>query len=325
MDEKDDNELLLYEPHSPDSGRTTLQFSIHPVGSYCNLQCDYCFWKGHKKSFMSTERLEMILRKIADFVSSSPKSFSKISFNWNGGEPMLAGKSFYLHIVNLQRRVFPSSIEVQNEIQTNGSLIDNWYAEFFAEHKFGVGVSFDGIPEIHDKHRKDPKGNPTSEIVERGIRLLRENEVYFSVWSTITDDMLGREDEIYQYLKSLGPKEVCLKPALDLDRPKSHFTLNPDAYAQFMIRMFEIWTGKEGPNPFVRFLKSCVSKMVGLPPRGVLDFKIHCGGIPALYPNGKIYYCYAYEARPDYFLGDICMDDLSIIISHACSDKRLTF
>ena len=38
----------------------------------------------------------------------------------------------------------------RDTIQTNGTLVDEAWAAFFREHRFLVGLSIDGPPEIHD-------------------------------------------------------------------------------------------------------------------------------------------------------------------------------
>ena len=43
-------------------------------------------------------------------------------------------------------------------IQTNGTLLDDAWAAFFAEHGFLVGLSIDGPPEVHDTYRVNKSG-----------------------------------------------------------------------------------------------------------------------------------------------------------------------
>ena len=42
--------------------------------------------------------------------------------------------------------------------QTNGTLLDDAWAAFFAEHGFLVGLSIDDPPEVHDTYRVDKGG-----------------------------------------------------------------------------------------------------------------------------------------------------------------------
>lgn len=320
---KDNNELLLYEPYSSNSGRRSLYFAMN-IGTMCNFKCSYCYYDPYKDGHLiSKPLLNLIFQKIERYLSSPPSEYSKIMFLWIGGEPLLAGNQFYRDLIDLQQKTFPASVEVQNRIQTNGSLIDDWYAEFFRDHEFAIGLSFDGIPEIHDKYRKDINGNATSGRVINGMRLLKKNGVDFGILATICEEFWGREEEIYQYMKSLGANSIDFMPQLDMKNPDR--ALDPDIYTHFMINMFKVWTGKEGPNPPVRFLKSCVSKMLGFQGNSVLDFKRTCGVAPEIWRDGGVRYCTDAKALPEFYIGNIFREDLATILERSDQLKKRFF
>lgn len=317
--------LLLYEPYSPNSGRTALHFTVN-IGTICNLHCDYCYYselrEGHP---MSRSELETVLRKISGYMVSSPKRYAKAVFLWYGGEPLLAGKSYFQDVIDLEQEIFPSSIEIVNRVQTNGTLIDEWYAKFFRDHDFGIGLSFDGLPEIHDSRRGDVKGNPTSDRVLHAIKLFKEYGINYQILVVIDEKMLGREEEIYRFLKSLDidckeyGADVDFLPVVDMQDPGR--SMDPDIYAQFMITMFKIWSGSEGPSPVVRFFKSCVSNMLGFPGKSVLEFKTGCGGAPEIWWNGEVRFCTDAKGSP-FYMGNIYTDDLATILAKSDEIKK---
>ena len=55
-------------------------------------------------------------------------------------------------------------------IQTNGTLLNDEWCEFLAEHDFLVGISIDGPRRVHDAYRVDKRGRPTFDRVMRGVR-----------------------------------------------------------------------------------------------------------------------------------------------------------
>jgi MoaA/NifB/PqqE/SkfB family radical SAM enzyme len=54
-------------------------------------------------------------------------------------------------------------------MQTNGTLIDDDWAEFLAERDVLVGISIDGPREIHNAYGVDKVGKPTFHRVMRGL------------------------------------------------------------------------------------------------------------------------------------------------------------
>ena len=66
------------------------------------------------------------------------------SFVFQGGEPTLAGLDFYRELIKLQKEYNKKQVVIVNTIQTNGTLVDDEWAKFFAENKFLVGLSLEG-------------------------------------------------------------------------------------------------------------------------------------------------------------------------------------
>lgn len=74
-----------------------------------------------------------------------------------GGEPTLCGLSFYQKVVCLQQR-YANGKTIYNSLQTNGVLINEEWAAFFAQHQFLIGISIDGPQVVHDNYRRTPSG-----------------------------------------------------------------------------------------------------------------------------------------------------------------------
>ncbi len=78
---------------------------------------------------------------------------NQILFTWHGGEPLLRPLSFYEKVMKLEQK-YARGKQIDNCIQTNGTLINDDWARFFHDHGWLVGVSIDGDETIHDKYRK---------------------------------------------------------------------------------------------------------------------------------------------------------------------------
>ena len=156
---------------------TAFTTMIKPVGSLCNLDCDYCYYLGKADLYggrqpkMSDELLE---RYISQYIESV--QVPTVTFCWHGGEPLLAGIDFYEKAVALQNR-YRGTKQIENSLQTNGLLINPDWCDFFRQNNFLIGLSLDGPKEIHDAYRHDRGGHPTFDRVMRVLEMMAVNGV----------------------------------------------------------------------------------------------------------------------------------------------------
>ena len=61
---------------------------------------------------------------------------------FSGGEPLLAGLSFYRQFVSCVRQKKKEKQQVFYTIQTNGMTLDDQWISFFKEENFLLGVSW---------------------------------------------------------------------------------------------------------------------------------------------------------------------------------------
>ena len=146
------------------NGRRRFHVMAKPAGASCNLECGYCFYlsketlaggPGSRAGWpMST--LELLIRQYIEGVTAD-----EVVFSWQGGEPTLRGLDFFRKVVALQAKHARPGQRVENDLQTNGTLLDADWARFLKEHRFLVGLSIDGPRELHDRFRVTKQGAPT--------------------------------------------------------------------------------------------------------------------------------------------------------------------
>ena len=113
------------------------------VGAACNLRCRYCYYLEKKDLYhsplqlMSNETLELFVKEYIQ-AQTTPE----VLFIWHGGEPLLRPISFYERVLELQRR-YADGRRIDNCIQTNGTLVNPEWCQFFKRNNFLVGVSID--------------------------------------------------------------------------------------------------------------------------------------------------------------------------------------
>jgi uncharacterized protein len=124
-----------------------------PIGSACNLRCQYCYYLEKEKltpspsQMMSDEIVEIFIR---EYIKS--QTTLEVLFTWHGGEPLLRPISFYERVLELQQR-YAGSRRIANAIQTNGTLLTDEWCEFLRKNNFLVGISIDGPQHLHDALR----------------------------------------------------------------------------------------------------------------------------------------------------------------------------
>lgn len=168
---------------------------------FCNLDCDYCYLPDR----MSKTRMEMsTLRKLMERVFESglvtPDGFQLL---WHAGEPTAVPVDWYeeaFEVINS----FPGARQrILHTFQTNATLLNDRWCEFFKKHRIEVGVSIDGPAFIHDHHRKTRTGRGTHDKVMKGVEKLREHQIPFGVVAVISDVSIDHPDEIFDYFVDL--------------------------------------------------------------------------------------------------------------------------
>ncbi|MBR0290655.1 MAG: radical SAM protein, partial [Bacteroidales bacterium] len=140
------------------SGPLAFNLMLKPAGSLCNLDCSYCYYLdkseiyGGREPRMSIDDLE---RYVRTYIESC--ELNEVTFNWHGGEPLVLGLDFYRKAVEFEKKYAGKKI-IHNTLQTNGTLVTEEWAQFFARERFLLGVSMDGTPEVHDRYRRDKGG-----------------------------------------------------------------------------------------------------------------------------------------------------------------------
>lgn len=204
--------------HTP-LNRRQLPFSVvaKPTGAACNLDCQYCFFLSKELLYnaqrqqMSDETLE---RYVAEYLAASPDG--EVTMLWQGGEPTLRGLPFYRRLIELCEQYRRPKQHVVHAMQTNGTLIDDEWAEFLHEHDVLVGVSIDGPAEYHDAYRLNRAGRGTHSMVIRGWNILQKAGVRCNILCTVHHANEGHPLEVYRYFRDeLGADYLQFIPIVE--------------------------------------------------------------------------------------------------------------
>ncbi len=291
-----------------------------PVGASCNLRCKYCYYleKSHlyrnaPARVMSDELLE---RFVQEYIQA--QTMSQVLFTWHGGEPLMRPLSFYRKAVALQEK-YAFGRQIDNTIQTNGTLLTDEWCEFLKEHNWLVGISIDGPQEFHDEYRRTASDKPSWQKVMRGIRLLRKHGVEWNAMAVVNDFNAGYPLEFYHFFKEMGAKYIQFAPVVermaahsdgrhlatlvDQECPVADFSVSPAQWGDFLCAIFDEWVRHDVGQTYVEIFDCTLANWVGERP-GICVYAKECGHAGVMEFNGDVYSC-DHFVFPEYKLGNI--------------------
>lgn len=200
---------------------------VKPVGSLCNLDCTYCYYL-HKQTLLRQPKQPqmadaMLEQHIRQYIEA--QTGDEVVFSWQGGEPTILGVAFFRKVVLFQARHRKPGQRIENDLQTNGTLLDEEWATFLKEQRFLVGLSCDGPQALHDRHRVTRGGAPTHAKVVAAARLLRQHDIPFAVLCVVNRHNAKHPLDVYRFLsRELGTWRVQFIPGVE---PKSFHDVAP--------------------------------------------------------------------------------------------------
>jgi len=295
-----------------------------PVGPICNLECGYCYYLAKTGLFprgehfrMSSEVLESY---ISSFIAASPGP--TVHFGWHGGEPTLAGIEFYRQVVEAQKRHQPAGWRCLNNIQTNGTLLDEQWCSFLAEQQFAVGLSIDGPASMHDASRPDRHGRPTHERAMRGLRLLRAAGIEPDVLCTLNALTAAHPREVYRFFLDQNVQWVQFLPVVERvpGGGVSERSVTPEAMGEFLCTVFDEWVRYDLERIGVQNFLECFLVVSGKPANLCVMSKT-CGQVLAMEHDGSVYSC-DHFVDPAHRLGQVTSDALADLVT---SPRQVAF
>lgn len=312
----------------------SLHTTIKPVGSACNLDCTYCYYLSKEQLLdQKSKRIkdDVLERFIIDYIQS--QDAEQIEFTWHGGEPTLMGLPFFRRVVELQRKHLPRGRRISNDLQTNGTLLDDAWCEFLAEHEFLVGISIDGPRALHDFYRPTKKGRPTFDKVFEATQRLKRYGIQFSTLATVNRHNSRQPLEVYRFLRDeVGTTNIqfipCVEPrqferhapaylpahqlvTADSARAKpghpmsvvTDWSVESEDWGHFLAAVFDEWQAHDQGRVKINLFESLLAQLDGRPSL-MCTSSPFCGKNVALENDGRVYSC-DHFVYPEYELGTV--------------------
>ena len=271
-----------------------LYVMLKPIGSRCNLQCKYCYYlekenlyRNEKAHVISDELLEKFIKEYIE-----AQTMPQVLFTWHGGETLLRPLSFYQRALELQR-IYGRGRQIDNCIQTNGTLLTDEWCEFFHRNHFLVGISIDGPQRFHDAFRLTRDGQPTFGQVMRGIDLLNKHRVEWNALAVVNRMNADHPLEFYRFFKQIGCQYLQFTPVVERCHERedgltltpgmqgngedlTDFSVTPEQWGRFLCTIFDEWVHHDVGQYFVQLFDATLANWVGQAP-GVCSLARECG------------------------------------------------
>lgn len=196
------SDALRYGRHSAKLPSHLLQFAkdkkpvvVWNIGRRCNLKCVHCYSQSENREYeneLTTEEAKGVLKDIAEF--GSPVIL------FSGGEPLLRKDLFELI-------AYAKEQGLRAVISTNGTLITKERAVELKDFGLSyVGISMDGLKDIHDKFR-GVQG--AFDMALKGIRNCIEAEIKVGLRFTINKRNATDIPGIFDLIEKENIPRVC--------------------------------------------------------------------------------------------------------------------
>ena len=302
-----------------------LYVMLKPVGAHCNLACDYCYYTEKLSLYRDSSQHVMsdaLLEKfIQEYIES--QTTPEVLFTWHGGETFMRPLAFYKRAVELQRR-YARGRQIDNCIQTNGTLLTDEWCRFLHDNHWLVGVSIDGPQEFHDEYRRNRRGMPSFAKVMKGIDLLNKHQVEWNAMAVVNDFNADYPLDFYHFFKQIGCHYIQFTPIVE--RLSAHtdgrhlaaveettdrladFSVTPEQWGDFTCAIFDEWVREDVGEYYIQLFDSTLANWMGQPP-GVCSLAKTCGHAGVMEYNGDVYSC-DHFVFPQYKLGNIYSETL---------------
>jgi len=240
----------------------TIELLVVQPTPFCNIDCRYCYLPDrNSNAVVAPETLSNLFSQV--FASGWVRDC--LSVVWHAGEPMVLPIEFYRKAFRAIEGLKPAELTVAHSFQTNGTLIDEAWCDFFAEHHVNIGVSVDGPKRLNDRNRITRAGRGTFDKTIAGIRLLRRRGVPFHVISVLSLDGMLAPSEMFEFYVAEGIEQVCFNVE---ESEGGHVSQSfaesgvEAAYYQFLSEFWRLSSAMPGKISFIREIEHALQQVI---------------------------------------------------------------
>jgi len=271
-----------------------LALQVKPAGELCNSNCTYCYNSRSPEilKIMPQAVLDNLLKK---YIKYSPQH---LIFSWHGGEPTLAGLTFFKKMQSQLNRLKVPHQTITHMIQTNGTLLNYDFAKFFQQNDFKVSVSLDGPEKVHSLHRQLKNGKNSFSLTMRGIKELKKAGITPAVISTVSQKNYQFAKEILKFFIKQGLYNISFSPVV-YTSGADDISLADSQWLHFLRDIFYTWCSFNNPKIQIREINEIIAWTLGKPLNLCSSGKA-CPHWMSVNPNGEVTACEYFNLGKSY-------------------------
>lgn len=263
----------------------------------CNLSCKYCVILNDSRKIKSNIDIKKIPYYVKYFYKVCDKNSSEINIMISGGEPFLFPEIVY-KIWEECNSVFPKNINWNFVILTNSLLIKKEMISFLKKDNIQIVISLDGDKKINDENRIDLSNNGTYERICQKIKLLRANNISFSISTTIG---IGNEDKTFSIFNDIVNQTQTTNIGINYIMDTNSYKKATVEYSQKVTEgLIEIHKYYHGKNIYEDRLSRKIKAYITKNP--IIKDCSGCGRQIVFTPNNKIGPCQSFYSKDKYFI-----------------------
>ncbi len=247
----------------------------------CNLRCDYCYTGTKFRRAMSPE----IGRVAIDRAIRSIQPQGSLELSFFGGEPLLEADLISRLMKYARQRAATADIELRPGLTTNATVDSESAQRLMMLDELDLCISCDGLPETHDRHRRDALGRGTSDRVLAAISRLHDAGREIRVMMVVRPDTVASLPEGIAWLRQRHIRQIDL--SLDVWATWTSSDLIPLEAA--LVRTSELW--RQGlPEHAINWFDEKAARLTRIPASATARCGFGDGEI-AVAPSGRLYPC----------------------------------
>lgn len=277
----------------------------------CNLACKYCYCGTCRDMPNQGLMSETVARQAVTWLFAVSGKSESVSITFFGGEPLLNKPVFRFAIEYSQRLAKLHGKKVFYSMTTNGTLLDDEIIGYIKRYNFGLMVSLDGPPEIHNAQCPTQDGQGSFDMAAAGIKKLMARRRMVTVRCTMTHPVPKMLDLI-KFFEDFGFTRIVLGRTVNPVKPSPVDCTEEDFVEcvrqereELIPWILEKLAAGEVPKyfPYAHFIKE---QEKGACSPNVSPFKCGaCRGTTTVGADGTLYPCHRFVGMRAWRIGSI--------------------